>query len=107
MEEFINADKSNVYDHMSILSDIVAVINEHKPDNFIGRPQPSKVLIDKHEHKNHTFLQSIATWLQYFGGKTLLAIGVFVAYRLFGGQAVVKTALFYIGLPTWATGLIY
>ena len=102
----IDADKSNMYDHMSILADIVAVINEHEPDNFIGRPHPSKALIDKHEHENHTFLQTIATWLQYFGGITLLTLGIFVAYRLFGGQAVVKTALDYIGLPTWVTGLI-
>ena len=91
---------------MSILADIVAVINEHEPDNFIGRPHPSKALIDKHEHENHTFLQTIATWLQYFGGITLLALGIFIAYRLFGGQAVVKRALDFIGLPTWATGLI-
>jgi len=102
----IDSDKSNVYDHMSILADIVAVINEHEPDNFIGRPHPSKALIDKHEHENHTFLQTIATWLQYFGGITLLALGIFIAYRLFGGQAVVKKALDFIGLPTWATGLI-
>ena len=102
----IDSDKSNVYDHMSILADIVAVINEHEPDNFIGRPHPSKALIDKHEHENHTFLQTIATWLQYFGGITLLALGIFIAYRLFGGQAVVKRALDFIGLPTWATGLI-
>ena len=102
----IDSDKTNVYDHMSILADIVAVINEHEPDNFIGRPHPSKALIDKHEHENHTFLQTIATWLQYFGGITLLALGIFIAYRLFGGQAVVKRALDFIGLPTWATGLI-
>ena len=102
----IDSDKTNVYDHMSILADIVAVINEHEPDNFIGRPHPSKALIDKHEHENHTFLQTIATWLQYFGGITLLALGIFIAYRLFGGQAVVKKALDFIGLPTWATGLI-
>jgi len=102
----MDADKSNVYDHMSVLADIVAVINEHEPDTYIGRPHASKALIDKYEHENHTFLQTIATWLQYFGGMTLLALGLFVAYRLFGGQAFVKTALNYMGLPTWATGLI-
>ena len=102
----INTGKSNTYDHMSILADIVAVINEHEPDNFIGRPHASKALIDKYEHENHTFLQTIATWLQYFGGMALLVLGIFVAYRLFGGQAAVKKALNYIGLPKWATGLI-
>jgi hypothetical protein len=37
---------------------------------------------------------------------TLLALGLFAAYRLFGGQTFVKKALGFIGLPTWATGLI-
>jgi hypothetical protein len=109
LENFINADQDSqqgVFDQISVLSDIVAVLNEHDVDPILKRPHVSSVLIDAHEHDNHSWWQSIANWLKCFGWITLGCGSAFVLYRLFGGQTIVKNIFIWMGLPPWAVYLM-
>jgi hypothetical protein len=69
LETFIKVDPDfvDVSDEISVLADIVGIINEHTPDAIIKKPHTSSALIPSHEKENHSLLQSIATWLSYFG----------------------------------------
>ena len=87
LENFINADhdsQQGVFDQISVLSDIVAVLNEHDVDPTMKRPHVSSILIDAHEHDNHSWWQSIANWLKCFGWITLGCGSACLLYRLLG-----------------------
>jgi hypothetical protein len=107
LETFINMDPetNNVIDQFSILADIAAVINEHAPDAMIGTPHASSALIQLHEKENHSLLNTIATWLKYFGGISITTISILTIFRVFGGQSILKKFLGVCGLPSWATNL--
>ena len=108
-ENFINADhdsQQGVFDQISVLSDIVAVLNEHDVDPTMKRPHVSSILIDAHEHDNHSWWQSIANWLKCFGWIALGCGSAFLLYRLFGGQTIIKNVFIWMGLPPWAVYLL-
>ena len=108
-ENFINADhdsQQGVFDQISVLSDIVAVLNEHDVDPTMKRPHVSSILIDAHEHDNHPWWQSIANWLKCFGWIALGCGSAFLLYRLFGGQTIIKNVFIWMGLPPWAVYLL-
>ena len=109
LENFINADhdsQQGVFDQISVLSDIVAVLNEHDVDPTMKRPHVSSILIDAHEHDNHSWWQSIANWLKCFGWIALGCGSAFLLYRLFGGQTIIKNVFIWMGLPPWAVYLL-
>lgn len=109
LENFINADydsQQGVFDQISVLSDIVAVLNEHDIDPTLKRPHVSSILIDAHEHENHSWWQSIANWMKIFGWVTLGCGSAFLLYRLFGGQTIAKNIFIWMGLPPWAVYLM-
>jgi len=94
LETFINGDPetNNVINKFYILADIKAVINEHAPDAVIDKPHASSALIQMHEKENHSLLNTIATWLRYFGGISITTNSILTIFRVFGGQQILKNS---------------
>ena len=93
LNTFINmdGDSVNFMDHIGVLADIVAVINEHEKDSSTGNPHASAALIPVHEKENHTLLQNIAIWLKYLGGILIASVAIVFLFKFFGGQQQCST----------------
>ena len=108
LETFIKVDPDfvGVNDQISVLADIVGIINEHTPDVVIKTPHASSALIPSHEKENHSLLQGIATWLSYFGGILIAIVAGLIVFKLCGGQPLLRQILSCIGLPPWASKVL-
>lgn len=102
----MDADNVNVIDHIAVLADIVAIINEHEADVTSGNSHASSALILGHEKENHSLLQNIATWIKYIGGISFASAGVFLVFKLLGGQSILQKMWDCFGLPSWAGNLL-
>jgi hypothetical protein len=108
LETFMKMDPDfvDVSDQISVLADIVGIINEHTPDAIIKKPHASSALIPSYEKENHSLLQNIATWLSYFGGVSIATITSLILFKLCGGQPLMRHVFSCLGLPQWASNLL-
>ena len=108
LETFLHMDinKVNMLDQMSVLADIIAVINEHEIDSATGNSHASSALIRSHEKENHSLLQNFARWLSYFGGISIATVAGLIVFKLCGGQAMIRRIFNCLGLTSWATNIL-
>jgi hypothetical protein len=102
----IDASSANVMDQVSILADIIAVINEYEVDAATGRSHASSALIPIHEKKNHPLLQTIAAPIKYLGGISFATAGIFIIFRFLGGQSILQNIWMCCGIPSWASNIL-
>ena len=108
LKKFVHMDADNVnfIDHIAVLADVVAIINKHEADVMSGNSHASSALILGHERENLSLLQNIATWIKYIGGISFASAGVFLVFKLLGGQTILQKMWDCFGLPSWAGNLL-